>query len=236
MKPCHSKINQSRRNRGKTRNKMEGPTSKKTDEPPKRENHKRNIWNKERGGPPERTPNLDKPSPTTPSCLKIEIACACCNTTNTFCLSNVCKLERRGPLVPFTTHTMLAYQWRNPSTSSWCRHPKSSTTRGRNMSVKNRSWQKVFYAWVVTIAITLQERLARKTKLTEVGLMMIMFAHMRTPSTDNTMSTQWHENCRARCRRTWVCFHDTWNLAYLAMALKAFRTTPCEVVLSPPWT
>jgi len=110
MKPCHPKINQSSHKREETRNTMEGPTSKKTNEPPKRENLKRNISNKERGGPPERTPNLDEPSPTTPACLKIEIACACCNTTNTFYLSNVCKLERRGPLVPFTTHAMLAYQ------------------------------------------------------------------------------------------------------------------------------
>jgi hypothetical protein len=33
MKPCQSKINQSTQKRRKTRNKMEGPTSKKTKEP-----------------------------------------------------------------------------------------------------------------------------------------------------------------------------------------------------------
>jgi hypothetical protein len=54
---------------------MEEPTSKKTNEPHKRVNHKgnikfsnplqatRSISNKERGGPPERRPSLDKPSP-----------------------------------------------------------------------------------------------------------------------------------------------------------------------------
>jgi hypothetical protein len=43
MKPCQSKINQSTQKRGNTTNKMEGPTSKKTKEPPKRANHKGNI-------------------------------------------------------------------------------------------------------------------------------------------------------------------------------------------------
>jgi hypothetical protein len=43
MKPCQSKINQSTQKRVNTRNKMEGPTSKKTKEPPKRANHKGNI-------------------------------------------------------------------------------------------------------------------------------------------------------------------------------------------------
>jgi hypothetical protein len=77
MKPCHPK-------KGKTRNKMEGPMTKKTNEPHKRANHKgtsssrtpppvaRSISNKERGGPPARRPNLDKPSPTATTCLKIE--------------------------------------------------------------------------------------------------------------------------------------------------------------------
>jgi hypothetical protein len=57
--------------KGNPRNKMEGPTSKKTKEPPKRANHNsnikflkpppivRSISNKERGGLPERMPSLD---------------------------------------------------------------------------------------------------------------------------------------------------------------------------------
>jgi hypothetical protein len=40
MKPWHSLINQSTQKRGETRNRMEGPMSKKTKEPPKRVNHK----------------------------------------------------------------------------------------------------------------------------------------------------------------------------------------------------
>jgi hypothetical protein len=43
MKPCQSNINQSTEKGGNTRNKMEGPTSKKTKEPPKRANHKGHI-------------------------------------------------------------------------------------------------------------------------------------------------------------------------------------------------
>jgi len=49
MEPCMMKTyqsnykNQSTQKRGNTRNKMEGPTSKKTKEPPKRANHKVNI-------------------------------------------------------------------------------------------------------------------------------------------------------------------------------------------------
>jgi hypothetical protein len=66
---------------------MEGPMSKKTNEPPKRANHNgdikflnptsppvvaRSISNKEMGGPSARRPNLDKPSPTATACLKME--------------------------------------------------------------------------------------------------------------------------------------------------------------------
>jgi hypothetical protein len=64
-KPKHPK------KRGKTRNKMEGPNSKKTKEPPKRANHKanikfptplaRSISNKVMGGLPERRPSLEEP-------------------------------------------------------------------------------------------------------------------------------------------------------------------------------
>jgi hypothetical protein len=43
MTPFQSNINQSTKKRVNMRNKMEGPTSKKTKEPPKRANHKRNI-------------------------------------------------------------------------------------------------------------------------------------------------------------------------------------------------
>jgi hypothetical protein len=43
MKPFQANINQSTQNRVNTRNKMEGPTSKTTKEPPKRANHKGNI-------------------------------------------------------------------------------------------------------------------------------------------------------------------------------------------------
>jgi hypothetical protein len=40
MKPCQSNKNQSTHKRGNTRNKMEGPMSKKTNEPPKMADHK----------------------------------------------------------------------------------------------------------------------------------------------------------------------------------------------------
>jgi len=44
MKPCQPQINQStQKKEGKTRNKMEGPASKKTNEPPKRANNKGNC-------------------------------------------------------------------------------------------------------------------------------------------------------------------------------------------------
>jgi hypothetical protein len=66
------------------RNKMEGPTSKKTNEPPKRLNPQgehqvpgptsvaRSRSNNERGGPSEMRPGLEKPSPTATAHLKIE--------------------------------------------------------------------------------------------------------------------------------------------------------------------
>jgi hypothetical protein len=43
MKPCQLNRNQSTQIRENTRNKMEGPTTKKAKEPPKRANHKGNI-------------------------------------------------------------------------------------------------------------------------------------------------------------------------------------------------
>jgi hypothetical protein len=74
---------------------MEGPTSKKTKEPPKRQNHKRNIkfmnflmlreaYQIMKGeGPPGRMPSLEEPSPTTIACHKIKTACTHCNATDT---------------------------------------------------------------------------------------------------------------------------------------------------------
>jgi hypothetical protein len=43
----------------------------------------RNISNKERGGPHEKRPNLDEPSPTTEAHFKIETTCPHCTTTDT---------------------------------------------------------------------------------------------------------------------------------------------------------
>jgi hypothetical protein len=83
MKPCHPKT----KRKGKTRNKMEGPMSKKTNEPPKRANHKRTSSSRtplqlqlreayqiKKGEDllQARRPNLDKPSPTATACLKVE--------------------------------------------------------------------------------------------------------------------------------------------------------------------
>jgi hypothetical protein len=74
---------------------MAGPTSKKAKEPPKRTNLKGNIKflnpplvaislsNRVWGGPPERMPNLEKPSPTATSHLKVKIAYTRCNTIDT---------------------------------------------------------------------------------------------------------------------------------------------------------
>jgi hypothetical protein len=81
-----------------TRNKMEGPMSKKTNEPPKRANHNgnikfmkpspfaKNISNKKKGEPLEMMPSLDEPSFTPTTHFKIENAYACCNAIKTFCL------------------------------------------------------------------------------------------------------------------------------------------------------
>jgi hypothetical protein len=71
---------------------MEEPTSKKTKKPTTRANHKGNIKflnplpvetsisNKEREGPPERMTSLEEPSLTSTASLKIETACARCDT------------------------------------------------------------------------------------------------------------------------------------------------------------
>jgi hypothetical protein len=67
----------------------------------------RNISNRERGGPLERTLSLEEPSPTTIACLKIEFACAFCNAIDTLYLQNVRKIERERPPIPFAFHVML---------------------------------------------------------------------------------------------------------------------------------
>jgi hypothetical protein len=83
MKPLSTIYEPKQPKEGKTRNKMEGPVSKKTNEPPKRVNHKENIKflkclsfvrsisNKEREGPPKRKPSLDEPSLTTTTHLDL---------------------------------------------------------------------------------------------------------------------------------------------------------------------
>jgi len=81
---------------GNTKNKMEGPMSKKIKkkrDESQREHQvlepplvKRSISNKERGGPFEKTPNLQEPSPTTTTHFQIEITCACCDIIDTLCL------------------------------------------------------------------------------------------------------------------------------------------------------
>jgi hypothetical protein len=82
----------------KRRNKMEGPMSKKTNESPKRVNHKGNIKfpnlfpivksisYKEKGGPLERRFSQDEPSLIAITHLKIDTACTCSNVTNTLYL------------------------------------------------------------------------------------------------------------------------------------------------------
>jgi hypothetical protein len=92
MKPYQPLMNQNTQRSGNTRNKIEGPASKKTNEPPKMSDHKyqvpkplpfaRSISNKERGGPPKRTPNLDKPIATTR--FKIETTYTHYNIIDTF--------------------------------------------------------------------------------------------------------------------------------------------------------
>jgi hypothetical protein len=74
---------------------MEGPTCKKTKEPPKRPNHKGNIkflnflmlqeaYQIMKGeGPSGRMPSLEEPSSITIGCHKIKTACTHCNTIDT---------------------------------------------------------------------------------------------------------------------------------------------------------
>jgi hypothetical protein len=76
---------------------MERPMSKKTNEPPKRPNHKGNIkfpdpLHLQRGGPLERMPSLDKLSPTATTCLKIKTIYAHYNITNT---PSACKMRTK---------------------------------------------------------------------------------------------------------------------------------------------
>jgi hypothetical protein len=95
-------INQSsQRKRGNTKNKMEGPMSKKTKESPKRENHKGNI----KFQSPSSTLSLIEPSSTATASLKTETTCTRINTTDTLCLINVHKIGKGGLPVPFVPRT-----------------------------------------------------------------------------------------------------------------------------------
>jgi hypothetical protein len=46
----------------------------------------RSISNEERGGPGEKMPSLEEPSPISTTRHKIEIVCTCCSAIDTFCL------------------------------------------------------------------------------------------------------------------------------------------------------
>jgi hypothetical protein len=81
------------------------------------------------GGPPERTPSLEKLSPIVIARFKIKIACACYNAIDTLDLQNVCKFEKRGPFSGFhSSHHVDTWMKKNLSTD-WCKHPKTSTTQ-----------------------------------------------------------------------------------------------------------
>jgi len=53
--------------------------------------------------------SLEEPSPTITSRLKLETTYTCYNVIDTFALESVCKTERRGLTMPFTSHIMLAH-------------------------------------------------------------------------------------------------------------------------------
>jgi len=113
---------------------------------------------------------------------------------------------------------------------------KTSTTRGRNMFVGNRSQWRPSFAWVVIITVTPQKRATLETKSTQMGLVMVTFTNVRTPLINNTMSIQWREDCKARGEMTWIFFYETWNPAIFTMVTKTICTTSCEAIFSPPCT
>jgi hypothetical protein len=104
------------------RNKMEGPTSKKTNEPRKRPNQQgehqvhgptplvRSRSNNERGGPSEMRPRLEKPSPTATAHLKIETACRhiVIMSLTLSAYKMHAKLREEGFQYPSLPHAMLA--------------------------------------------------------------------------------------------------------------------------------
>jgi hypothetical protein len=103
-------------------NKMKGPTSKPKKQKPSPSGQirkmgkshvpnplvTRSMLEKEKGTTLERTPNIEKPSPTIMIHFEIDVDCICCNITNILYLYNASKTKRRRLLKPFITQAMLA--------------------------------------------------------------------------------------------------------------------------------
>ncbi len=108
-KSKHPKKGECKKQNGRTHVQKDKKSTKKGE--PQREHQvlepllvTRSISNKERGGPLERTPNIEGLSSTAIAHFKIETTYTSCNTS-----INVRKIDRGGLPMPFVPHAMLAH-------------------------------------------------------------------------------------------------------------------------------
>lgn len=151
MKPWQVPVNKALSKGGKRRNKERRLKSKL-----KRQNPKwvtkgqKNKWcseaptscmkhiRKKKGWETWKTLSLEEASLATTMCFKIETTWALCKTTHTLCLKKAHKTFEGGSHVPLANYTTLAHQWKKSSTC-WCKQPKTSMARRRNVFTKCQS-------------------------------------------------------------------------------------------------
>ncbi len=161
----------------------------------------KNILNRERGGLSERIPNLEEPSPTTTSCLKIEITCTRYNII--YIVYKMCAKLKETSLKCLSLLT-----------SCWHINEKTYSLVGVNVSklsqpkretcslrINNNKYHSLFKPQLLSQSPLLKKKATHEIKSTRVGL-VITYVNMWTPLIDNTMSIWQHQNHKARDEKT----------------------------------
>jgi hypothetical protein len=143
--------------------------------------------------------------------LKMEDAYNLCNVIEMFFRRKVTKIKRRRPFGPFKLQTTLA-QLCNDTSAYLCRHPNTSTIKGRNWSIE---------CW---------------NKSARVGSTMTMSIKVQMLFLLNTMSIRQREELNVFERNTCSCFRPMWKPTSCAMAIKVSQSASGVHVHSLPWT
>jgi hypothetical protein len=141
------------------------------------------------------------------------------------------KIERENPPKPFVNHVMLTHQWRKLLSAWWCKHSNIFIAREIKPSSRCYSWYDTTFAWTTIVTTSPQIEVTQNTKFTQLKLAMTMLAKMQILFAISTISTCCYDDLRDGTKRTWICLHKMWNLAFLAMKVK-MNCIVCDNVFS----